>query len=73
MYVGPRLVDADEEEEEDELRDELLFDRVKSEFSEFLLRFRVRNSYVYRDKLRQSWALGRLLLEARSLVVFSVS
>ncbi len=30
---------------------------------EFVLRFRVRNSYVYRDKLRQSWALGRLLLE----------
>jgi hypothetical protein len=34
-----------------------------SAFVEFVLRFRVRNSYVYRDKLRQSWALGRLLLE----------
>ncbi len=69
MYVGPRLVDNDDEEDNfEQVPDALLVERVKSSFSEFVLLFRVRNSYVYRDKLRQSWTLGRLLLEVRNCV-----
>ncbi len=61
MFEGPQMVSNDDRM--DDGPDEFAAERAKSAFSEFLLRFRVRNSFPYRDKLRQSWALGRMLLE----------
>lgn len=49
---------------QDELRDDgLSGERAKSAFQQFILGFRFRNSFPYRDKLRQNWALGKLFLE----------
>ncbi len=61
VYEGPNPVEGEEAMEEE--MDEFAYERAKTAFQEFLLRFRVRNSFPYRDKLRQSWALGHMLLE----------